>query len=158
MSYIDDNILPDEKLLYRTRKHYVIFLQPALWTVAAVFFFVNSNDYIVKAGLVFAAIACVFWLTALLNYGFSEFAITDKRILMREGFFLKHINDTRMTTIANIEVNQNPLGQILNYGVLIIKTYGGSDDPFMDIPKPFEFKKVLQLQLDKLAPRTPNDR
>ncbi len=147
MSYIDQSIMPNETLLYRTKKHYIMFLPSAVWTAGAIFFLFNPNDYVKYAGLVFGALALFFWLGAFLDYSVSEFGITDKRVLMREGFFVKHVNETLLSTLANVSVNQNPLGQILNYGVVIIKTYGGDDDPFMDIPNPNEFKKQLQIQL-----------
>ncbi len=151
MSYIDQSILPDEQILYRTKKHYIMFLPSALWTIGAIFLLLNSNPMVVKVSGLFAVIAAFYWIGAYLTYTVSEFAVTNKRILMREGFFLKHTNDTRLATISNVFVTQNPLGQILNYGVVVIKTYGGDEDPFRDIPLPFEFKKCLQIQLDKLV-------
>lgn len=153
MGYIDRTMLPDEKILYRTKKHYIVFLQPALWACGALFFLLNASPYVVKAGWVFAAIAFFSWLNAYVNYAVSEYAITNKRLIMCEGFFIKHTNDTRLATISNLNVDQTLFGQILNYGVLIIKTYGGDDDPFMDIPKPFEFKNCLQMQLDQVTER-----
>ena len=151
MNYIDQNVLPDEKILYRTKKHIIVFLTPLLWTLAALFLSLNGSPYVFKAGLVFGGIALYSWAMTYLNYSVSEFAVTDKRIMMREGFFLKHTNETRISTISNVGVDQNIFGQMLNFGVIIIKTYGGDDDPFMDIDKPFEFKKFLQMQLEKVS-------
>lgn len=151
MSYIDNNTLPGEQILYRTKKHYIVFLQPLLWTLGAVILSLNGNPYVFKTGLVFTGIALFFWIVTFLNYSVSEFAVTNKRVMMREGFFIKHTNETRINTISNIGVDQNIFGQLLNYGVIIIKTYGGDDDPFMDIDNPFEFKKFLQAQLDKAS-------
>jgi uncharacterized membrane protein YdbT with pleckstrin-like domain len=156
MSYLDHNILPDEEILYRTRKHYILFLTPFLWTCATLFLFSQHNIYIDKAAYVFGIIAILAWLYQLLLYSVSEYAVTTKRILMREGFFVRHINETRIATISNVNIDQNIFGQILNYGTIIIKTYGGDDDPFMDIPKPFIFKRVLEIQLDKVVAHTNN--
>ncbi len=151
MSYIDHNVLPDEQLLYRTKKHYIIFLNPFVWSCAATVLLTNSNEYVVKAGMVFGAIALFFWLGKLLDYFASEYAVTNKRILMREGFFVKHINETRIATISNVNIEQNLFGQLFGFGIIILKTYGGNDDPFTDIPKPFLFKRVLEMQLDRVT-------
>jgi uncharacterized membrane protein YdbT with pleckstrin-like domain len=153
MTYFEKSILPDEQILYRTKKHYIIFLNPFLWTCAAIFLFTLPNPFMLKISMVFGAIALFFWLVKLLDYSVSEYAVTTKRILMREGFFIRHINETRIATISNVNIDQNIFGQILNFGVIIIKTYGGDDDPFLDIPKPFLFKKVLETQLDKITSR-----
>ena len=151
MNYIDQNILPDEQILYRTKKHYIVFLQPVLWTCGALIFLLSGNPYIIKSGMVFGVIALCSWIFAYLNYSVSEFAVTNKRIIMCEGFFFKHTNETRINTIANLNIDQNLLAQILDYGTIIVKTYGGNDDPFMDIPKPMAFKRQLELQLDKIG-------
>lgn len=151
MNYIDQTLLPDEKVLYRTKKHYIIFLQPLLWTLGACIFLFNSNPIVIKTGLVFLLIAACSWINMWLNYIVSEFAVTNQRIIMREGFFLKHTNETLISTLANLNVTQNILGQLLGYGVVTLKTFGGNDDPFTDIPQPFEFKKRLQEQQSKTA-------
>lgn len=151
MGYLQQSMLPDEQLLYHTKKHFIFFFQPFLWTCATLFLLSVDNPYVNKAAFVFGAISAFYWISKLLDYYVSEFYITNKRILMREGFFIRHINETRLATISNVNIDQNILGQILNYGTVIIKTFGGDDDPFMEIPKPFVFRKVLQMQLDKIV-------
>jgi uncharacterized membrane protein YdbT with pleckstrin-like domain len=150
MSYIDKNLLSDEKILFRTKKSFIIFLIPVCWTIAAGFCFMNSNPYVVKVAWAPSLAAIFFWLYQGINYISSDFAITNKRILMREGFFFRHTNDTRLTTIANVNVNQSLLAQALNYGTVFINTFGGNADPFTEIENPFEFQKTLQQQIDQL--------
>lgn len=151
MGYIDRNLLADETILYRTKKHLIIFLTPLIITGICVFFFYNSNPYVVKIAVIPAIAAAISWANQLLEYFTSEFAVTNKRILMKEGFFFRHSNDTRLPTIATVSVNQSLLGQILNYGTVVINTYGGGTDPFTEIDAPFGFQKTLQEQIDKLT-------
>jgi uncharacterized membrane protein YdbT with pleckstrin-like domain len=147
MSYIDKNILTDEKILFRTKKSLIIFLNPLCWTIAAIICFTHSNPYIVKVAWAPAIASLFFWLNQFIQYMCSDFAITNKRILMREGFFYRHTNDTRLSTIANVTVNQSLLGQAINYGTVLINTFGGEADPFSQIDKPVVFQKILQEQL-----------
>ncbi len=77
--------------------------------------------------------------------------MTNKRILMREGFFFKHTNEMRLSTIANIAVNQSLLGQMLNYGTVIVHAFGGDPDPFMQMAFPNDFHKHVQQELDKIG-------
>lgn len=149
MGYIDKNLLKNEVVLYRTKKHLIVFFMPLVLTAIAVFFLVNSNPYIVKIAVFPAIAAIVSWGNQLLEYFTAEFAITDKRILMKEGFFFRHANDTRLMTIATVTVNQSLLGQILNYGTVVINTYGGGTDPFSEIDNPSHFQKTLQEQINQ---------
>lgn len=149
MGYIDKNLLNDERILYRTKKHIIIFLTPLFLTGMCFFFYFNSNPFVVKLTIAPMIAALISWCYEFLDYFTSEYAITTKRILMKEGFFFRHSNNTRIETIANISVNQSLLGQALHYGTVIINTYGGGADPFTEIHDPFTFQKIMQEQLDK---------
>jgi len=144
------NLLPEERLLFQTRKHWMIFLPAALLTLICPLFLFSDNPFLVKFTFLPAIAALLYWLNAALTYITSFFAVTDKRVILREGFFFKHMNEMRLTTIANISVNQSLLGQVLNYGTLIIFPFGGNPDPFTQIAQPNEFMKVLQLQLQQI--------
>jgi uncharacterized membrane protein YdbT with pleckstrin-like domain len=151
MSYMDNMLLPDEHILYRTKKHAIIFLSPILWTIITGFFFLNANSLIVDVAFLPGIIAILSWLNEGLTYITSEFAVTNKRVLMKEGFFFRHSNETRLTTVANVTVNQSLLAQILNYGTVFINTFGGDNDPFSQIQSPLLFKKAVQTQLDQMT-------
>ena len=151
MSFLDQNLLPGEEIIYRTKKHYIIFFTPALLIIVACVFLFNSNHYVVKLAIFPAAAAVIAFLNQLLLYVTSEFAVTNKRVRMREGFFVRHTKETRLATIADVQVDQNVLGQLLNYGSVSLQAFGGSEDPFTLLDKPNEFQKQLQLQLDKIT-------
>ena len=149
MGFLDNNLLPNEEIIYRTRKHYIIFINPVLLTAFALFFALHSNPYVVKASLLVGLAALLTWANQLLIYMTSEFAVTNKRIRMREGFFFRHTNETRMTTIADVSVNQSLIGQMLNYGTITVNAFGGAEDPFSLLAAPNEFQRQLQIQLDQ---------
>jgi uncharacterized membrane protein YdbT with pleckstrin-like domain len=142
--YIDKNLLADEKVLYRTKKHYIIFLLPFLWTATALFFLINPNPYVVRIAYILLIGSAFAWLNQFLLYWVSEFAITNMRVMMREGFFYRHTNETRLTAIANVGVNQSLLAQALNYGTVFINTFGGETDTFTEMNAPLKFQKQLQ--------------
>lgn len=147
MSYIDKNLLADEKIIFRTKKSLIIFVSPLCWTIAAIVCFLNSNLYVAKIALAPALAAIFFWLNQFIHYTFSDFAITNKRVLMREGFFYRHTNDTLLATVSNVTVNQSLLGQAFHYGTVFINTFGGGADPFGEINNPVAFQKALQWHL-----------
>ncbi|SRR5579883_315901 len=148
MRTLDSSLLPDEKILFRTQKHYIVFL-PAIMMTAIAFYFVFNHAELVAKYAIFVEIAALLtWINNFLIYVTADFAVTDKRIIMKEGFFFRHTNEMRLMAIANASVDQSLLGQILNYGTVFIHTFGGDRDPFTLIARPNEFQKYLQKQLD----------
>ncbi len=147
MSYIQKNLVPNEKILFQTKKSLIIFTAPVFFSILAIFFLLNANPFVQKAAILAAIAAGFYWINQLLMYYFSEFAVTNIRVMMREGFFVRHTNDTRLSALANVTVNQSLIGQWLNYGTVFINSFGGASDPFRDIHNPREFEKTLQSQL-----------
>ncbi|MCD6039024.1 MAG: hypothetical protein K0S27_424 [Gammaproteobacteria bacterium] len=154
-NFINKNLIADEKVLYRTKKHIIIFMIPLFLTLITLFFFLNANPYLVKASYIGGIITALSWLNQFLLYVVSEFAITDKRIMMREGFFYRHTNETRLSAIANVGVNQSLLAQLLNYGTVFINTFGGETDKFTELTTPLIFQKKLQELLYSAATPPP---
>lgn len=151
MQSLAKNLLPDEQIIYQTKKHWIIFLIPAVLAIMTIFSLFNSNPYIVKMAFIPAIGTIITLANQILLYITSEFAITTRRIMMREGFFFRHTNETRLASIANVSVTQSLLGQMLNYGAVVIYAFGGGTDPFLQIAFPNEFQKQLQNQLDKIV-------
>lgn len=144
MDYIQKNLLENEEILYRTKKHPIIFLIPVLWTCGIFIFLANSNPYVVKLAFAPAIAALLTWANQLLDYYTAVFVVTNKRVLMKEGFFFRHTNDLDLLMFSNIDVNQSLLGRFLDYGTVIINPFGGEMDFFPEIAHPYLFKKEAQ--------------
>lgn len=151
MSYIDRNLLPSENILFRTRKTKMIFTIPVLLTIFSVYAtnYMSMNPILVKVIFAPWAVTGLYWSYKLLDYFTSEYAVTDKRIMMREGFFTRHANEMRITAISQVNVDQNLVGQILNFGTVSINAFGAFDSYPM-ISRPFQFQRAVNQQLDVL--------
>jgi len=169
MSYIEKNLLPDEKVLFRTTKHPIIFLTPGILLILALLLCTGNQitstihnvinqifllspyvAYIQRIPLLIMAIVIFSsgfkqWLI----YVTSEYAVTTKRVIMKEGFFDRYVCDTRLVTISHVTVDQNLLAQALNYGTITINGFGGASDSFTQIASPNEFQKAVHANLDK---------
>lgn len=156
MSDIDNNLLPDERILFRTKKHAIIFFFPALWTI----FCFYATDYMqndpILSGILLIPwlMAAVFWVYVALEYTTSQFVVTDRRVIMREGFFHRHLNETRLSTISQVSVQQNLFGLILNYGTVSINAFGAFD-AFTLIARPVAFQKSVNEQQDRVIRAAP---
>ena len=87
MSYIDRDLLPGEHLVYRTRLYWLVFLVPVLLSivvllpVAWLFFDSTWRNY----AWVPAAFAVALIGSAILRRQSSDFAVTDRRVIMKLG-------------------------------------------------------------------------
>lgn len=151
MSYIEKNLLPGEQIIFRTQKHYIIFLYPVLLTIIAIvaYYYMAGNSILTVVSWAPALIALIFWAYAGLEYHFSEFAVTTKRVMMREGFFNRHANEMRIGAISQVNIDQGLMAQLLNYGTVSINAFGAFD-AYTIIAKPMMFQRAVNEQLDQV--------
>ncbi|MBW2076788.1 MAG: PH domain-containing protein [Deltaproteobacteria bacterium] len=146
MSYIENNLMPGEKITYRAYLHWAVFLRPIGWLVIAILFFIGSG-YIIGIGTIFVLIAIIDGIGSLITYKTSEFGVTNKRVLVKVGFIRRNSLEILLTKVEGIQVNQGIIGRILGYGSIVISGTGGSKDPLHKISAPLEFRKRSQEQV-----------
>ena len=83
MGYVENNLLPNEEITYHARLHWIIYALPAVVFVIAILLVLGGGGWI--AGSVFGVIAFVLFLPPWIKASSSEFAITNKRELRRDG-------------------------------------------------------------------------
>lgn len=140
-----------EEIQFRTKKHLIIFFFPVVWTIFSIFAaaYMSANPILALLEWVPGALTAIFWGYVGIEYLTSEFAVTNKRVLMREGFFHRHTNETRLNAISQVNVDQSLLGQILDYGIVTLNAFGAYD-AFPTIAKPNRFQKAVNEQMDKI--------
>lgn len=150
MSSIDKNLLPDEKIVFRTKKHKIIFLTPVILTIFSVFAtsYIETNPILTNFLWAPWLVTLIFWSYVGLEYLTSEFVVTNKRVMMREGFFNRHSTEMRLSAISQVIVDQNLLGQMLNYGIVSINAFGAFD-AFPTVSQPILFQQSVNQQIDK---------
>lgn len=149
MGTLEQNLLAGERIVFRTKKHVIVFFYPTLFALIAAYVtqYMASNPFLIKLEWLPMLAVLIFYAQVGLDYWMSEFAVTNKRVMMREGFFFRHANETRLTAISQINVYQSLIGQWLGYGAVIINAFG-ADDIFPTIAKPEAFKYQVNQQLD----------
>ena len=117
-SYVRSNLLSGERVIYETKLHWIALLSGrALFTL-----FVAP-------------------IIALLT---SEFAITNKRIIIKVGFISRRTLEMNLQKVESIVVDQSILGRVLGYGTIMVIGTGGTKEPFHNIVSPLEFRKQYQ--------------
>ena len=144
MSYIDDNLLSGETVVYRAKLHWIIFSWSAFWLVVAVLSVAGDAPGLAALCILLALLTGV---SALITYLTSEFGVTNKRVMVKVGFIRRRSLETLLNKVEGMSVDQGIVGRILGYGTIVVTGTGGSREPFHKISKPFEFRKRVQEQI-----------
>jgi len=153
MGYIEQNLMPGELISYHTRLHWIVFVSPIFLIV---FGFVFSLSLHSHALTVFAIVGLILFFSGILlgaarfiAYKSSEFAVTNKRVLIKIGFIQRHSLELLLQKVEGIGVDQNISGRIFGYGTIIVTGTGGTKEAFKDIENPLEFRKKVQQSLSQ---------
>lgn len=117
-SYIDNNLIRDEKVELETTYHWIIFCNlRALFTL---------------------------FIAPLIDLYTDEFAITNKRVIIKTGLISRKTFEMNHSKIESVNVDQSVLGRILGYGTISIVGSGGTKEVFPKIKNPLRFRKKFQ--------------
>ena len=143
MSYIDENLLSGEQVVYRATLHKIIYVWPAALALFGLYVMMNS----VGAAIFFFLVAGIVAAICYAELKASEFGVTNKRVLVKVGIFSRRSLEILLTKVEGIGVNQGILGKSLDYGTIVITGTGGTKEPFNRIAKPLAFRKKVQEQI-----------
>jgi Bacterial PH domain len=149
MSYIDSHLLPGEVVSYRTRLHWKIFVMPVLVAVAmlALSIWALSAERRVLA-LPPIAIALIVLFVAWIQRRSSEFAVTNKRVIIKLGVMTTRSMELLLSKIEGITVSQSVAGRMFGFGEIIVTGSGGTQEPFDNIQSPLDFRQAVQAATD----------
>ncbi len=117
-SYVNGSLGPNEQVIQETRYHWIIFLFPS--------------------GVL------TLWLYPLLARWSSEFAITNRRIIIKTGLIQRKTVELNIHHVESVNVEQSVMGRILDYGTVTIIGSGGTREVFSHIESPMEFRRAYQ--------------
>ncbi len=144
MSFFEKNLMGGEQIVYRTRLHPIIFFWQGVLLLYGIIKIAGGLQW--GKGVVF--LAFVWAISPLVAMITSEFAVTNKRVLVKVGFIWRNSLEILLTKVEGIEVNQSVLGRLLNYGTIIVKGTGGTGTPFKHICDPIALRKSVQEQIE----------
>ncbi len=161
MKYIDNSLLNDEKVIFATHPHWIVFGSTALSVFFAIVLYIFGANTpalhiallgwpLYKIGATFFVLYAIYLLLyALIKYYTSEYGVTNKRVIMKIGWIQRDAFETFLTRVEGIKVWQSIMGRIFNYGTITVVGTGGTADSFPQVPNPMQFRHIVQEQLDK---------
>ena len=146
MAYVDSQLLPGEQVIYRAHMSKLLFLPAigvaALAATAAIFTTEVMNLWPLAAAL--GAIAAVLFIGELILYTSSEYAVTDRRVIIKVGWIKRRTMETMLGKIEALGVEQGMLGRLFGFGTITVTGTGGTQETFDRIGAPLEFRKQVQ--------------
>jgi len=117
-TYVDSHLIKGESVVYKAKIHWkVYFTRKAVMTL---------------------------WVLPLIEQWTSEFAITNKRIIIKTGLISRQTLEMNLSKIEAVNVDQSIFGRILGYGSITIIGIGGTRENFYHISNPLIFRKTFQ--------------
>lgn len=113
--YVDRNLVKDERVVHETTYHWVTFVS---WRAVFTLF-----------------------LAPLIDVLADEFAITNKRVMIKTGLITIRTFEVNHSKIESVHVDQGLLGRILGYGTITIVGSGGTRLVVERIRRPVLFRK-----------------
>jgi hypothetical protein len=168
MSYVQNNLVPGEKLLYQTRHHWIVLIGPVLFAtllgVPGLWLLVEAMSSrpddaggiasvpggahsveIVGGLLVLIAAGALAYGIAKRNA--TEMAVTDRRVLIKTGMGSRRTLDLMMSRVESIGVEETVWGRMVGYGDVVVRGTGGTPESFVKIANPQEFRRQVQQQI-----------
>lgn len=95
MGYVERHLLPGERVLYKTRLHWVLFVKPVLVLLAGVVLMillrqVQDPPWLWMFGAAVALIGLVWTFVHYVEVMTSEFAVTTSRLIFKVGLISRY--------------------------------------------------------------------
>ncbi len=149
MGYVERNLLPDERVVYRTRLHWVLFVKPVALSVLGLALMValgqvREPSWLWAIGAVLLAAGLLWTLVHYVELMTSEFAVTTTRLIFKVGLIARYTTELLLAKVESIGVNQGLVGRVLNFGDLTVIGTGGTREVFRRVRDPIGFRNHVQ--------------
>jgi uncharacterized membrane protein YdbT with pleckstrin-like domain len=143
MGFVESNLMPNEKILYQARFHWMIFFWPAAFLFCTLIGYTSSKD----AGNAFLGLAVLTGIRSLIVYITCEFAVTTKRVLGKWGAIKRTSMDILLSKVESVQVIETIMGRIFGYATIVVRGSGGTPNPFYKISNPLELRNQVQMAI-----------
>ena len=146
MSYIDETLLADERVVYRTAHHWIIFARGLLVLVVGAVVLI-AVPAVPLAGTAIVLLGAALLIPPLVAYNTTELGVTNKRMIVKVGFIRRRTLELLLRQVEALSVDQSLTGRILGYGSITLTGTGGVRETFHRVRDPLELRRRIQGQI-----------
>ena len=160
MGYVERHLLPNERVVYKTRLHWILFLRSALVILAGVVLAVVLRrvlepPWLWYLGVAVIAVGVAMGFVRFVEVMTSEFAVTTSRLIFKVGLIARYTTELLLSKVESIGVTQSLLGRMLGYGDITVTGTGGAREVFRQVGDPIGFRNHVQHASVQSGPGTP---
>jgi uncharacterized membrane protein YdbT with pleckstrin-like domain len=149
VGYVDKHLLTGERVVYRSRQHWVVFTAPVLLLIVAVLpLLVSRSNTMLWIASVILVTALIWIVARVIARVSAEFTVTNKRVVVKLGTIRRRAIEMLLSKVEEISVDQDVAGRVFGYGTVVIVGTGGSRENFLLISDPLEFRRQVQEQIE----------
>lgn len=136
MEWLNDEMNESENYVFQTRAHKSIFLLPPILILMGIIL----NEIYLYAGLGFL-------IFCLIKYFGLQYVITNKRIIIKKGFFDTHIKSISVNAIHDVIIHQTIADKVFGSGSVMIFCESQPREKLKALSRPHDFRHALYSQL-----------
>lgn len=145
MGYVEKNMMAGEKIVFQTKLNVPHLLGlPLLLCIAGISLLIQGSG----AGAMFLTFAILIGFSQMINYMASEFAVTNKRIILKVGLIRRTTVELLLSKIEGLNLDQGLTDRILGSGTISVTGTGGKPAVFKKIDKPDLLRKHVNEQIE----------
>jgi uncharacterized membrane protein YdbT with pleckstrin-like domain len=160
LGFIDKNLIPGEVIRYRGRPRafHLFERSMAILFISLIVWWISKS---LSVFVLFFALTLIAVVWDYFNLRGIEIAVTNKRVVIKTGYFKKVFVEIFTDKIEGIRVEQGILHRILNSGDIIIDGVGGTKENIRNVENPGEFRRQVQSHVEEfrkeiVSPHTTN--
>lgn len=162
MGKFDKHLAENEKIYIEGGAHTIVHL-PAIVCFGLTMMFVlpfavqyNRDDpsgsmLLLALSAIFFAAMVFFVVFGLLLRGAKLYAITNRRILIKNGIFQRELAEIPLPKVESISMEQGGLGKIVNFGTLVVNRKQGEEEIVSLISRPDKIVAISNQVMERFA-------
>lgn len=160
MGYTESLLATNEKILYRTKQHW---MAPIFGTIAGVLVLIGGvvlfvvqltmgtvdfagtlRDIAFWGSLVLVVVGLAMVGYSYIQWWVEDYAVTNQKVVKVAGLLTKRTSGAALEKINDVVMEQGPLGRMLGYGTLKVATASDSTDlTYETMRAPAEFRRAM---------------
>lgn len=151
-SYVSSTLAKGERVVFQTGLHWAAYIPSGIVILIGMlqlFSLATLKKEEVGATI---AISCILLLMGFLlagltflNIRFSEFAVTNRRVVMKTGLIRRKTIDLFLNKVDTVSASEGLIGRLLGYATVRV-TVAVERQKFKNVARPLEFVRFIQIQ------------
>lgn len=146
MSYIDNNLQPNETVVYKADIHWFIFVYPAILILLGWMFYRTTTNLTHYAGLVLLILGAFNLVKRILLKIGTEYLVTNKRVVLKSGIFSRDALELVLVKCEGLRITQSVMGRLFGFGSILVTT-AGATNTFRYVSNPMKFRNKVNSQI-----------